>query len=65
MYSQLFLFILLVFVLDANAQQELNENYYRMQGNGYLESHTCAIADQMKFFVDDARRSRFPGHMQS
>ncbi len=42
---------------------ELKENYYRVSGNGYTISHNLAIADQMKFLANDARRSRFPGHI--
>jgi RHS repeat-associated protein len=40
---------------------ELSEMYYRVSGNSYQISHNLAIADELKFLVNDARRSKTPG----
>jgi RHS repeat-associated protein len=42
---------------------ELSENYYRVSGNNYQTSHDLAVADQMRFLINDVRRSKKPGFL--
>jgi hypothetical protein len=40
---------------------ELSENYYGVSPMSYQTSHNLAVADEMKFLINDARRSKRPG----